>query len=176
MGQGGFTLVEMLTTMAVLAVSLALAAPAMSTFIRNNRIRAAQSELVSSLMLARTEAARRGTAAGIAAKVAAADGGLARGWRVWVDLNGNGLDDDGAGSVLRDVADLGASVFIKATGSASGRADGALYSPRGYLDPLSLVAFKVCSEPTKPAYNIEVAPAGLAAVQEVKSEDNPTCP
>ncbi len=174
--QGGFTLIEVLTAMSVMAISLALAGPALSSFMRNNRLRAAQTELVSSLMLARTEAARRGLPAGVAAKAAAAAGGLARGWRVWVDVDGNGRDDDGAASVLRDVADLGGGVVISATGSAAGRMDGAMYSPRGFLQPMSTVTFKVCSEPLQRAYSVQVAPAGMAGVQELRSEESPTCP
>ncbi len=89
---GGFTLIEMLTTLSVLVVTLAIAAPSLSSFVRSSRIRSAQSELVSSLMLARNEAARRGVRVGVQAKGTAAAGGLARGWRVWVDDNGDGID------------------------------------------------------------------------------------
>ena len=88
---GGFTLVEMLTAMRVLVVPLAIAAPSLATFIRSNRVRSAQSELVSALMLARSEAVRRGVRVGLQAKAAPAAGGLARGWRVWIDDNGDGV-------------------------------------------------------------------------------------
>ena len=165
---GGFTLIEMLTTVAVLAVSLALAAPALSGFVRSNRVRAAQAELVSSLMLARSEAARLGTPVGVEAKASVADGGLARGWRVWVDANGNNAYDAGEPR-LRDVADLGSSVVITGTPAT---ALGAVYSPRGFLLPLAGVVLAVCGKPGEPkGYQVRIAPVGLADIAEVK-----TCP
>jgi len=161
----GFTLIELLTTLAVLAVSLALAAPSLAGFMRSNRIRAAQSELVSSLLLARGEAARRGVPVGVEAKAAVADGGLARGWRVWVDADGNGLYDTGE-TRLRDVAELGAGVTIT---SKRGTADvlGAVFSPRGFLLPLAQVSLSVCGQSGEKGYGVRLEPAGLADIAEV---------
>lgn len=160
----GFTIIEMLTAMAVLAISLALAAPALSGFVRNNRVRAAQSELVSSLMLARTEAARRGVPVHVEAKASAANGGLARGWRIWVDADSDGAYDDGE-VVLRDVADLGSSVTITST-RGSDAASGAVFSPRGFLVPLSRVNMNVRDAAGDRAYCVRLEPAGMADIQE----------
>jgi len=170
MGAGaprGFTLIEMLTTMSVLVVTLALAAPSLGAFIRSSRIRTAQSELVSSLMLARSEAARRGVRVGVEAKAAADAGGLARGWRVWFDKNNNGAyDDSGGNELLRDVADLGASVTITSIrGSDSVR--GAVFSPRGFLMPLAQVTMKVCGKPDEKGYLVSIQPAGMADISEL---------
>jgi len=60
----GFTLVELLLTLAVLGITLALAVPAMTQFIERNRLRSAAESLVADIHLARSEAiksARHGT-------------------------------------------------------------------------------------------------------------------
>ena len=52
----GFTLVEALIVMSIMAVLLSAALPSMSDFTREQRIRAASFDLVSDLMFARSEA------------------------------------------------------------------------------------------------------------------------
>lgn len=59
MRQLGFTLHEMLVTMAMLAVLLGLAVPTFDTFIKNQRVRNTAFDLTSALLLARSEATKR---------------------------------------------------------------------------------------------------------------------
>ena len=165
-GRGrGFTLIEMLTTLSVLAVSLALAAPALSGLVSGNRVRAAQGELVSSLMLARSEAARRGVVAGVRATVDAADGGFARGWTVWIDANENGTFDSGD-ATLRSVPSFGTSITMTETHSLRD----VVYSPRGFLVGGAVVTVCVASTDGK-VWRVRVEPVGLADTTE-----NITCP
>jgi len=55
----GFTIIEMMVTLVVMAVLLGLAMPAMSTWIRNSRLRAASDSLQDGIRLAQAEALRR---------------------------------------------------------------------------------------------------------------------
>ena len=55
----GFTMVELLVTMAILALLLALGLPAMGTYLQNAKLGAATSSLYSAIQTARTEAIRR---------------------------------------------------------------------------------------------------------------------
>jgi type IV fimbrial biogenesis protein FimT len=57
----GFTLIEMMTTVAVIGILLVAGVPAMRGVIENSRIRAASESLKYGLTLARTEAVRRNT-------------------------------------------------------------------------------------------------------------------
>ena len=165
-GRGrGFTLIELMTTLSVLAISLALAAPALSGLIRSNRVRAAQGELVSSLMLARSEAARRGVAVGVEAKADAAGGGFARGWTVWIDANANGTLDTGE-ATLRSVPAFGTSITMTETNSLRD----VVYSPRGFLAGGAVVTVCVASAGGK-VWRVRVEPVGLADTAE-----NITCP
>ena len=59
-GSKGFTMVELMVTIAVLGVLLAIAVPSFSAMIRNNRSQAVANELVAALNLARAEAVKRG--------------------------------------------------------------------------------------------------------------------
>ena len=56
--EGGFTLVELLVGIGLVALLLALGMPSMSTYIQNNKISSAASNYYSGLQLARTEAIR----------------------------------------------------------------------------------------------------------------------
>lgn len=58
----GFTIIELLMVVVVLAILLSLAAPDFSSFIQNNRIRSTTEDLITAIGVARTEAIKRGAA------------------------------------------------------------------------------------------------------------------
>lgn len=166
----GFTIVEMMTAIAVLAISLSLAAPALSGFVRSSRVRGAQSELVSSLMLARTEAARRGVPVKVRAKEKPPNSGdwaWAYGWQVWADAN-NDDTVNGAETLLRDVPDLGSNIAIT-TNPGGTAVRNAVFSPRGFLVPLAEVTMNVCGRTGDKGYGVRLEPAGLADISELAS-------
>jgi len=100
----GYTLVEMMMTLAIAAVLSALAYPAFQTMTLNNRRTVLANELVTSFMLARTETAKRGAPVTVCGNTASGGtsctGGTdwSYGWMVFTDVNGNGAFD--AGDVL----------------------------------------------------------------------------
>jgi type IV fimbrial biogenesis protein FimT len=57
--EAGFSLIELLTTIAVVGVLAAIAVPNMRPFIQNNRLTSAANDLLRSFQLARTEAIKR---------------------------------------------------------------------------------------------------------------------
>jgi type IV fimbrial biogenesis protein FimT len=56
----GFTLIELMVSLAVLGILASLAAPSFSAMIKKYRVNAIREELVASIQTARTEAVRRG--------------------------------------------------------------------------------------------------------------------
>lgn len=59
---GGFTLLEVITAVAVLAILMGLAVPSYSSFTARQRIRTASFDLTTDLVLARSEALKRNRA------------------------------------------------------------------------------------------------------------------
>lgn len=57
----GFTLIELMITLAILGVILGLAAPAMSDFVTRQRVSGQANELMLALAYARSEAVKQGT-------------------------------------------------------------------------------------------------------------------
>ena len=83
----GFTLMELMMTIAVLAILTTLAVPAFTQFIQNNRLAGQANEVVASLQFARTEALKRGSWAELCASSdqASCSGTMGDGWIVQVD-------------------------------------------------------------------------------------------
>lgn len=77
----GFTLIELIITVTVLAVLMSIAIPSFSTYTANQRIRSASENLVSALNLARSEAVKRGAVIEVNPVTSSA---WADGWRVQV--------------------------------------------------------------------------------------------
>lgn len=93
----GFTLVELMVVLAILAIVVSIGVPSFNTLIKNNRLSAASNDVVGALHFARSEAVRRGRAVG----VQALDSDIANGLQVWFDANGDG--NFGAGEEMRMV-------------------------------------------------------------------------
>jgi type IV fimbrial biogenesis protein FimT len=88
----GFTLVELMAAVSVVAIMLMLSAPSFSEILANQRARRAAMDLYTSLVLARNEAIKRDTTVTISAK----HGGWTAGWRI-VNPSDNtkAIDDHG---------------------------------------------------------------------------------
>ena len=87
----GFTLVELMITLAVLVVLLAVAVPSMQEFTANNQLAATKSSFAAAVALARTEAAKRGRVVVVQALGSGPTGNeFVNGWEIAVDDDGNG--------------------------------------------------------------------------------------
>lgn len=76
--EGGFSLVELMTAITVVAILGAIALPSYRQFVLTQRLRQASYDLMSSLMFARSEAIKRNAAV----SVTQAAGGWTHGWVV----------------------------------------------------------------------------------------------
>ena len=79
----GFTLIEMMITIAVAVVLLAIVAPSFRQLISNQRIKTASFDLFSALNYARSEAIKRNATGGVTLQAGAlTNGAWATGWRI----------------------------------------------------------------------------------------------
>ena len=62
----GFTLIELMMTMVIVGILVTLAAPSFNNFVLKSRVNSAATELQMSLLLARSEAAKRNSSVTIA--------------------------------------------------------------------------------------------------------------
>ncbi len=92
----GFTIIELIITIALLSVMLAVAVPGFGNLYQNNNLATASNRFVSSISLARNEAISRNTDVimcniNISNTGCANNGQWESGWVVWVDLDGDGI-------------------------------------------------------------------------------------
>jgi type IV fimbrial biogenesis protein FimT len=93
----GFTLIELMVTISVLAILAAIAFPSFQGSLRSNRVATTTNELLASLSLARSEGIRstRGGAVCTSENGTACGGDWNSGWIVWTDNDGDGALDAG---------------------------------------------------------------------------------
>ena len=120
----GFTLVELMITLAIAVILLTVGVPSFSTMIKNNRLTAATNDLLAAVNLARSEAVTRGhrvTVCKSADQVTCvSDSGWEQGWMVFTDQNDNAAYDPTgtpAETLLRVHSALGSQ--ITATGTSA---------------------------------------------------------
>lgn len=95
--QSGFTLIELMVTVAVLAILLTIGLPSFQSSLRSNRVSTASNGLLTAISLARSEAIRSTRGAGVCASADGSNcgGTWNDGWLVWMDSNGDGVKDGG---------------------------------------------------------------------------------
>lgn len=141
----GFTAIELLVAIAVLAVLVGLAAPSFTPVIERWRVRQATEELQSTLYLARSEAVKRSGGVAIiqngnSGECTSETAQWNCGWTVFLDANNNGTLDRDEVTLQSIAAPL--KVTIKFTDSSGGNLTGAIQVDRwGHLSSGSSAAF-----------------------------------
>jgi type IV fimbrial biogenesis protein FimT len=92
--QRGFTLIELMVAIAVLAIVATVAVPSFRELVENNRLATESNRLISAMSFARSEAVRVGDDVSLRASA----GGFDDGWCVHL---GTACDDTGDNEVLR---------------------------------------------------------------------------
>lgn len=129
----GFTLLELMLTLAVAAVLAAVAIPNMRDFIRNNRLTSASNDLLRSIQISRSEAIKRQRVVAVCAsgdpldEEATCAAGALSGWIVFEDRNNNWTRDDDEEILDRKQVPPGVTAVNNHDGIVS-------YSPTGFAN------------------------------------------
>lgn len=166
----GFTIIELMMAIALIAIVASLAAPSFLSTIRANRTVTANNELISAMALARSEAIKRGTRVTACPTAdqatCAAAGGWEQGWMVFVDATTAGTVDVGD-VVLRVWDPIVNGTTIRAAGSFSNFVS-FVASGEARATPNNFDSFYVCDSEGDAANGrtINVAALGYAKTEK----------
>lgn len=128
--QRGFTLVELMITLAVAAILMSLAVPSFTSTIKNNRLTTQANDLIATLNYARSEAIRRGANVSVDSNDASAN--WHNGWVV----------KDSSNNILRNHQAFEGSSTLVAASSVSSLS----YRSTGFLSGSSAITFTLCDD------------------------------
>jgi type IV fimbrial biogenesis protein FimT len=158
----GFTLIELVVTIAVMAIMAAIAFPSFSDTLRSNYVSTASNEILGSLALARSEAIRSNANGAICTSIngTSCGGDWNSGWLVWINNNGDDSVDIASGErVLRftqakakaEIGGTATTINFDSRGRTTTGAQDISLKPKGYNDHLRC---------------IHVSPTGQASVEK----------
>lgn len=163
----GFTLVELMVTLAIAAILLTIGVPSFSELTKNNRIVTNANLFIASINTARSEAVKRRRYASVCVSTnytsatPSCTGGTdwSNGWVVWVDMDSdNAIDSDEVISVQEPFE---TNVSFASSGKTS-----FTYSPVGLVDGLNTMT--LCDDRTgETGRSIDISATGRPAVTNI---------
>ena len=136
----GYTLMELIITLAIVSILAAVAVPNMQEFIKNERLTSQINTLISHLMLARSEAVKRNQPVILCTSSdgATCTGGDAEdGWIVYVDVDSSG-SLSGGDELIKVQQALEGDLDLKNLNTV-------IYDSRGF-SPTSNATFSLCDD------------------------------
>lgn len=163
----GFTLVELMVTIAVAAILMAIATPSFTSLINSNRLTSSSNEMVAVIQIARMEAVRLNTTVGVCGGCNGAGSLVA-----YLDANSNEAFDVGE-TIVRE-ATVNPAVQLTVGDAFVFRPDG--FGREGAGDELANTSYQFCIPTTRPAENIRrVHIASGSRVSTESSAGNGVC-
>ncbi len=185
--QSGFTLIELMVTLTVLAIILKLAIPSFSSLIAANRMTSQTTQLMGALNTAHSEAVRRAQPVTLRSND---DNNYSLGWKVFPDANGDGSaanpTDAADGLPLLVAAAFSGTAAIKrvtrsnppAPFTYTNATDSArmllVFGSRGAITSTSAAFFRVC-DPSNPAVKGRIVQVNVVGKISLDSTSE-TCP
>ena len=143
----GFTLVELLVTISVLAILMTIAQPSFVDMINENRNIAKINLLIRDINLARTEAVNRRVDVWLASK----GGGWNNGWTIFSDIDGDAtLDDDGDSTLCEagEDCEIKSREALENASFSTTPASWLKFNSRGQIDKSYSIVYRPATCPT----------------------------
>lgn len=161
--QKGFTLLELMVTIGIAGILLAIAVPALGTFIRGSRLSAGSREFIVDFALARNEAALRASAVTVCTTTdmtSCSNSSWNAGRLVFVDGGAIGAVD-GGDVILSTTRALDSSLTTTSTGAAT--ANFISFSPLGRVSGVGLITVCATGQMQR---NINIRASGSATLDK----------
>ena len=126
----GFTLIELMITLAIAAILLTVAVPSLSAFRRNAELTSAANTFMAGLNTARSEAMKRGRYAMVVPTNNGANWN--DGWIVFVDINRTQTYTESSDSVVVTQMALPTGISMTGVNTATGSTPYVMFDPSGY--------------------------------------------
>ncbi len=126
----GFTLIELMVTVAIAGIVLTIGVPSFSQVLKNSRLASNTNSLIASLNLARSEAVKRKVKVFVRRKGSVSQN-WDDGWDVFIDLNANEEFDDGTDTLLRTFSSIANGYTLR---TEANYGDWIAFLPTGFND------------------------------------------
>lgn len=163
--ESGFTLIELVVALTVIAIMLVLAVPSFTTTINTNRLAALSNDVIASMQTARMEAIRRGVRV-VACRsdngTSCSAGARWTGWIVFVDPDRNNAPNAAADILRRDTVKPPLQLWTSSRISGDGsrvvfRPDGLAHADNDDLVFAQLAACLPTNQPRENVRDISIA-------------------
>jgi len=182
----GFTLIELMIAIVLLAILMMVAAPSLQDLTMNARITSNANDLMTDLAMARSEAVRGNTRAAICSSnngTSCTASAWEQGWLVFTDADGNGAIN-GTDAIVKVMGALELGNILASAGHSTNGAGGSFvpFRPSGSVTPggAGTVDFTLCDSrttanvgaaaATNKGRRIRISATGRAIVERI------TCP
>ncbi|MGV6858677.1 MAG: GspH/FimT family pseudopilin [bacterium] len=158
-GQKGLTIVELLVTLSIAAITLTFGVSGFRSIIASSQATVQVNDMVAGINLARSEAIKRGASVQMLAK----GGAWSSGWQVGIDANADGDFADAGDTLIRDWSPAGSALTpVNGDGITS-----ISFSPRGYPAASTRFTFTDCPSGSNSGKALDLGASGHASVSKV---------
>jgi type IV fimbrial biogenesis protein FimT len=176
--RAGFTLLEVMIAVSLVAILIGIAAPSIKDFLSEVRLTGHANDLITDLMLARSEAVKRDVSMTVCGKknnadtVCGNDPNWAGGWLVVLDADRDGKQDTGVNTLLKTMQE-GATGKVTVVNKGTGGNKGVItYTPTG-ISATGYSDLRFCDS-DRPGFGrrLEVSQQGRASVTKISPQLN----